>query len=292
MSAAPNLFLVGAPKCGTTAWVSYLSTHPDIFFSNPKEPEYFGTDFPNWGIKDESEYLRCFAGAKGESIIGEASVRYLYSTEAAANIHRFNPNSRILILVRRQEDYLPSLHNQNLYNGDEVIEDFEDAWRLSTQRVPPRSCREPRFLDYMSQGRFHEQVARYVGAFGKDRVRVLHFDDWTISPRETHDGILEFLAVERDDRSSFPTINEATRHRIQLLGRFTQSPPRWAIRASAAVKHLTGLERPPFIDSIRSLNRSKGYRTAGISERLKEEIRSFYAEDNRLLDPFIWRPSH
>ena len=25
----PNLFIVGAPKCGTTAWVEYLRTHPE-----------------------------------------------------------------------------------------------------------------------------------------------------------------------------------------------------------------------------------------------------------------------
>ena len=42
----PNLFIVGAPKCGTTAWVEYLRTHPDIFFPEIKEPHYFATDLP------------------------------------------------------------------------------------------------------------------------------------------------------------------------------------------------------------------------------------------------------
>jgi len=39
----PNFFIVGAPKCGTTALHTYLGQHPDIFVSEPKEPNYFGS---------------------------------------------------------------------------------------------------------------------------------------------------------------------------------------------------------------------------------------------------------
>ena len=28
----PNLFIVGAPKCGTTFLYHYLKKHPDIYF--------------------------------------------------------------------------------------------------------------------------------------------------------------------------------------------------------------------------------------------------------------------
>ena len=41
----PNLFVIGAPKCGTTALCEYLSRHPKICFSDPKEAKYFHTDF-------------------------------------------------------------------------------------------------------------------------------------------------------------------------------------------------------------------------------------------------------
>ncbi len=48
-SRRPNFFIVGAPKCGTTAWVRYLEDHPDVYFSPSKEPHYFCTDFPTLG---------------------------------------------------------------------------------------------------------------------------------------------------------------------------------------------------------------------------------------------------
>ncbi|OOO02066.1 MAG: hypothetical protein USCGTAYLOR_01737 [Chromatiales bacterium USCg_Taylor] len=39
----PNFFIVGAPKCGTTAMHFYLNAHPEIFMSR-KELHYFGSD--------------------------------------------------------------------------------------------------------------------------------------------------------------------------------------------------------------------------------------------------------
>ena len=159
----PNLFIVGAPKCGTTAWVSYLSGHPDVYFTPRKEPHYFCTDFPNYRWADSEEsYLAFFEGAGDAKIVGEASVRYLYSREAAREIHAFNEQARILILLRKQGSFLPSYHNQVLYNRDETNPDFAEVWRISKQGLPrtiPASCREPTFLDYSAVGDFETQLS-------------------------------------------------------------------------------------------------------------------------------------
>ena len=40
----PAFFMLGAPKCGTTALASYLATHPLIRVSEPEEPNYFCKD--------------------------------------------------------------------------------------------------------------------------------------------------------------------------------------------------------------------------------------------------------
>jgi len=39
----PSLFILGAPKCGTTALQSYLSKHPDVFIPDG-ERNYFCLD--------------------------------------------------------------------------------------------------------------------------------------------------------------------------------------------------------------------------------------------------------
>ena len=46
----PDFFIVGAPKCGTTAISEYLRTHPRIFMCKPKEPHYFALDIPGYRL--------------------------------------------------------------------------------------------------------------------------------------------------------------------------------------------------------------------------------------------------
>ena len=65
----PNYFLVGAPKCGTTAISVYLREHPQVFFCNPKEPCYWRDDMPgireSYGIESLEQYLALFGDAGG-----------------------------------------------------------------------------------------------------------------------------------------------------------------------------------------------------------------------------------
>jgi hypothetical protein len=281
----PNLFIVGAPKCGTTAWVEYLSSHPDIFFSPMKEPHYFNTDMPNYRwVKDRDAYLSLFDEAGSASVVGEASVQYLYSTEAARNISRFNPDAKILILLRDQEDFLPSLHNQIVYNGDEIITDFELAWRNSGKQDASnvgRYCREIRLLDYKAAGRFNEQIERYFDCFPAEQIRVLHFRDWACSPREAYLEILRFLGLPDDGRRNFTRVNEAQKSRVIWLTRRLRHPPLLIQGLRRTLRLPQGLGT-----KLQQINSRAGYLSSP-SDALKQEIRDYYRDDNALVQQLI-----
>ena len=52
-----DFFIVGAPKCGTTALAWYLRDRPDVFMLKPKEPHYFADDLPNYrAVSNESDW--------------------------------------------------------------------------------------------------------------------------------------------------------------------------------------------------------------------------------------------
>ena len=42
--AAPNFFIVGAGKAGTTSLYAYLRQHPQVYLSPVKEPCYFASE--------------------------------------------------------------------------------------------------------------------------------------------------------------------------------------------------------------------------------------------------------
>jgi len=286
-TSRPNLFIVGAPKCGTTAWVAYLSQHPDIFFCDPKEPHYFNSDIPGFRwFNTQDDYLELFVTAGSEQIRAEASILYLYSHDAAANIALFNRDAKILIFVRDPEKFIPSYHQQQLYNLDEEVEDLGKAWSLSGQRsaeVLPKGCRDARLLDYKSIGMFGEQAARYITYFGRDQVRIVRFEDWVRAPRETYLALVQFLGVDDDGQTDFPKVNAAHDHRFKAVANMTQRPPRLARLISRALRRLPfmGAFRPARL--LRKLNRSEGYRCAPLDSRLHDEIAEHYREDQVLL---------
>ena len=289
----PNLFIAGGVKCGTTAWVQYLSSHPDIYFSPTKEPFYFCSDFPGWQqMSTDAEYLSLFEGATTEKVLAEASVWYLFSDVAAKRIRDFNPDAKIIILLREQEKQIPSLHNQALFMTQECIEDFETAWRLSGKRDAnniSRFCKEPKFLDYKACGRFAEQVERYFDHFPAEQIRVFHYRDWSKDPRATYLEMMRFLGIEDDGRTDFPPVNEAKHHRWRRLGEFMYNPPR-PVRAAARLLRRCGVGGVvDMVAGLLKLGRRKGYRRR-VSDELREEIRSYYEADNARLEARIWKP--
>jgi hypothetical protein len=283
----PNLFIVGAPKCGTTAWAKYLGSHPDIFFPRHKDQCFFALDLPNFRlVLTADEYAEAFAESGNARIIGEASAMYLFSTAAAGAIRDHDPASRILIFLREQEEYLPSLHNQFLREFAEEIEDFETAWRLSGRRPPdtvPPTCLEPRTLDYRAMGRFREQVERYLAVFPAEQVHVVRFRDWTADPRKTYLEILEFLGLQDDGRIDFPPINQGRTYRSRALARLIMRPPMSVRRAGRLIRSF------PFGNRLYRAARAAGFRSrpgyrSSIGAELREEISRYYADDNKLLD--------
>src|SRR4051812_262199 len=102
-----NLLIVGAPKCGTTAWFEYLRSHPDIFFPASKDDCYFADDLPNFRLANtEADYAELFRESGDAKVIGEASAMYLFSERAAGAIRAYNPDAKILIFLRKQEEFL------------------------------------------------------------------------------------------------------------------------------------------------------------------------------------------
>ena len=280
-----NLFIVGAPKCGTTAWYTYLQEHPDIFFPDIKEPHFFAPDLPKMQWTSSLErYEELFDRAGSSPVRGEASVMYLYSDRAAEEIARYNPDARILIFLRDQVDFLSSLHNHYFFTFSENVESFEEAWRLSGQRAPetiPEQT-DPKLLDYRAIGRFHEQVRRYFDRFPARQIRVIPFDAWTVDPRGTYTQILEFLGLPDNGRTEFEQINEARSYKVKWIGKLIRHPP-WILQLGMrVVRKLSGRNVLGLAERASKLVASRGNQST-VSPELREEISDYFKEDNRRL---------
>ena len=77
-----DFFIVGFPKCGTTSLAPYLGQHPNICFSDPKEPYYFTDIEYDKGIKTLSDYKNIFKEDREHKKLGEGTVATIYSLKA------------------------------------------------------------------------------------------------------------------------------------------------------------------------------------------------------------------
>lgn len=246
MGTRPNFFIVGAPKCGTTALYEYLRPHPNVFMPEVKEPHFFAKDLGTYPrIKTDEEYAGLFAAATDQHLrIGEASVYYLRSSVAIPNIRQFNPEAKIIAMFRNPVDMVASMHAQLLYWSEETVADFEEAWRLQDRRRQghdiPRRSRGAFLLQYGEVGRFGTQVQRLLATFPQSQVKLILYDDFAASPQAVYDDVIAFLELPHDGRTEFPRINENKRVRLPWLRNFYRKPPPPLRRAVQRIKQVIG----------------------------------------------------
>jgi hypothetical protein len=227
----PDFFIVGAPKCGTTAMNDYLQAHPEIFIPTKKELHFFGTDLPFLKGRrvTEQEYLAYFAPARGETRLGESSVWYLYSQQAAVEIKVFSPAARLIIMLRNPVDMMYSLHSQRLYNDNENISNFEEALAAEAERKQGRRLYQNALntmgFFYREAATYAPQVQRYFEVFGREHVHVIIFDDFKNATAQVYRQTCEFLEVDPRFQPEFRIINANKGVHSTALRSFLRYPP-------------------------------------------------------------------
>jgi hypothetical protein len=177
--------IAGAPKAATSALAIALADHPEIAFSIPKEPYWFGSELeplrrPH-GLRTRADYLACFDHAVTEATRwrGEASTLTLSSPDAIAQLDEQEPDSLVICVVRNPVDVAHAFHMQMVYAGYEPLEDFEQAWNAREDRIDhhPPECPVPRLLQYEQIAALGRQVERVLDRVGADRTQVIVYDD-------------------------------------------------------------------------------------------------------------------
>ena len=229
--AKPNFFIVGAPKCGTTSLHEYLQRHPDVFMPYYKEPHYFGSDLEGSRFRQfrgqPQRYFKLFRDARGERRIGESSPWYLVSRRAAEEIHAYDPQARIIIMLRNPVDMMYSMWSQFRYSGNEQIETFEGALAAESARRQGQQIHKVAHcitgLFYHDMARFSDQVQRYYHRFGRDQVMVIIFDDFARDTAAVYRAALDFLGVDNSFQTSFNIVNPNKEARMEWLHKLIAS---------------------------------------------------------------------
>lgn len=288
-----NLFIVGAPKCGTTALCDYINQHPEVFVPKIKEPHYFSKDFYNYRrVTKEETYSNIYnEGVRnGCNILCDASVWYLYSKVAAKEIRQYNKDAKIIIMIRDPVTMLPSLHNQLVYSGREDVNSFEEAWDLVEKRKKglniPKNSIEISHLYYDEVCKYYEQICRYNDLFPNKNVKIITFDDFMSNTKSVVKGVFEFLCVDEEFYPNLKQVNAAREHKYKRVAEFLQYPP-------FPLSYLKDkIKKTPFIMNavpMRSIYKilSKKSEKKLIGPEYLSSISSVYEEDIKQLESML-----
>ena len=286
----PNFFMVGAPKCGTTAMARYLSRHPNIWMSNPKEPYYFNRHLISMASQQKlrgphnnlDDYLALFTGAGSSHLaIGEASTTYLMDERALSEIYEFSPTAKIIAMLRNPVELVYAFHSELYFHALETIQDFWEAWNFQEVRAQgkqiPSSSRMSATLQYGRVGRLGDQVEKMLTIFPSENVLLVFYDDFRANNRVQYEKILTFLEVPFDNQCDFEKINQ---NKVIQQGFFlrlikSESPLR---RVSNFLKQRFGVSKWGIVDSIQKRSSSVQPRPPLPPETRKELI-DFFRSD-------------
>ncbi|MEL6920056.1 MAG: sulfotransferase [Pseudomonadota bacterium] len=215
----PNLFLIAAPRSGSTQLSAWLSSHPDIALPPIKEPNYFAAhEFPEDYVRQhhlsdvdvaryvqsgsrkqmqfaifrtKSQYDYLFEGLNTPYRV-DASTTYLHCPEAPAAILAFAPDAKVILLTRDPVARALSHYKLAVRTG-RVTQSLRHEIEAEVSKKTPLPGR---FL--LRQSRYADAIARYKAIFDPANVMEIAFEDMIANPNTTLDRVSTFLDIPSD----------------------------------------------------------------------------------------------
>lgn len=208
----PNLFIVGAPRAGTTSLHEYLHQIPEIYMSAIKEPNYFAIDncysrYLQIILKDENSYLKLFENENSKRYIGESSTIYLSNKNTPKRIHLKSPKAKIIIILRDPIERAFS-HYFHHFEMDfkSIQKTFDDQIKLELER----GTNLDEFDIRLEFGLYFQDVKMYVDEFGENNVKILIFEEFVKNVEDAIKDICEFLNIQSNTTSLMKKIHNAS----------------------------------------------------------------------------------
>lgn len=219
-SIRPNIFLIGAMRCGSTTLHLMLDHHPDICMSLRKEPMFYFAEEMRRRIKkiegqekvalekelalfvskgrhrEHQSYQELFSECCTSNNIGESS-HYLYSPQVAETIFSDCPDARIIISLRNPVD---RLYSEWLYYRriNARCDSFHEFMREGCEFNDKGELLSIGGGSRIGKGFYAQLVKPWLDRFGSEHVKIILFEDFKSNPKEIVFSIYKWLGVSLD----------------------------------------------------------------------------------------------
>jgi hypothetical protein len=190
----PTFLCIGVQKAGTTSLIHYLSQHPDVFMKNG-ESHYFDTVEPD--VENIKAYENSFETSK--RIVGEKTPSYNYLQYAMQRIYNYNPNLKLILILREPISRAFSQYNMTLESRKQTLLDVTDEQiMLAFEReinVKLASLTKNGSY-YVARGKYDEMLTFIYSKFPRENVYVGIAEEIKADRQKQYNDIFHFLGAK------------------------------------------------------------------------------------------------
>lgn len=224
----PTAVIIGAQKGGTTALFEYLSAHPLVCPPSEKEINFFMC--PSLYAQGHGFYHQYFpkkADDNERAMSIDASPNYLVSRDAAQRIYEYDPQMKIIALLRepvaraysawhmyrRFFRKKPNWYFEWMQRCDETIdittyerrsESFgESFYDDACQEIRAREAGRPIEGPFLRHGCYEEQVPFYRRRFPGSQIYIESSERFRTATQDVLQEIIAFLDIDSFDWDRF-----------------------------------------------------------------------------------------
>ena len=294
--ALPNLIVIGAAQCGTSALHYYLDLHPEIHMSNPKELNFFVTDLDlprapfaplpplrlsQWPVSNWTRGVDWYASQFPASvrIRGESSVSYTlpWCPAIAERMASVVPEAKLILLVRDPVERL--------------VSQYLNYRALRHERRPLAEAVSGPANAYVARSRYIANLRPFLERFPRANIHLDRQEELLERRRQTMRRIFAFLEV---DEGFWSPSMERLRNTSRRKGRAYRLAERLERRPIVAPLYRLRPEAKWRIERLVARDRRAAPRPAvepALRRRLVEELESDIVELEQLTgwDLSAWR---
>lgn len=190
-----DLLIIGAGRSGTTSVSKYLEHHAQVCFSTIKEVHYFSVD--DLFKRGEKYYHSFFEHYNNEKVVVSADTYLLMDYKAISRIKAYNPNMKILVMLRNPVDRAYSSYNYSVnYGYHEALASFSDCIDFEKNIEAEQDTVMQNNLGHLYGSLYYKHLSEWLKHFPKEQFLFLTTNELKTNPDVINSKINAFLGID------------------------------------------------------------------------------------------------
>jgi hypothetical protein len=172
MDLKVNTIIIGAGRSGTTTLFKMMEQHPEVCFSDIKEVNYFSVpDLYKRGVA----YLHSFYKKwNNEAVVALADTYLMIDHDAIAKLHDYNPEMKIIVMLRNPVDRAYSSYNYSVnYGHHKAYDSFLDSIERETLIAEEYDISNRNNFGHFYAGLYHMHLEHWLKVFKRDQLLIM-----------------------------------------------------------------------------------------------------------------------